>query len=146
VERCIVYKIREVDGSDEVIADALKDLHEQTFLESAKVPDFSHGHWWLAHLDEEPVAFAGVIPSTRAVNAGYFLRVGVLLKHCGNRLQLRFMRAIERKSKYNGWCQIVSDTTDNLSSANNFIRAGYQLYTPEYPWAFPSTLYWRKAL
>jgi hypothetical protein len=26
-----------------------------------------------------------------------------------------------------------SDTTDNLVSANNFIRAGYRLYQPEYP-------------
>jgi hypothetical protein len=141
-----VYRIREVDGADEVIADTLKDLHEQTFLETAPMPDFSHGHWWLGYCNASPIAFAGVIPATRAVNAGYFHRVGVLQKHCGQRLQLRFMRAIERKSRYNNWCQIVSDTTDNLSSANNFIKAGYRLYMPEWPWAFPNTLYWRKTL
>lgn len=141
-----MYRIREVDGSDDDIADTLKDLHELTFLEHAPTPDFSHGHWWLGYLERGPVAFAGVIPSTRAFNAGYFSRVGVLQKHCGNSLQIRFMRAIERKSKYNGWCQIVSDTTDNPASANNFIRAGYRLYVPEYPWAFPQTLYWRKTL
>jgi phage terminase large subunit len=37
-----------------------------------------------------------------------------------------------------------SDTTDNLASANNFIRAGYRLYQPQNPWAWPNTLYWRK--
>lgn len=139
-----MYRIREVDGHDE--ADILSDLHKLTFFDGAPILDFSHGHWWLAYLDAEPVAFAGVIPAVRAFNAGYFVRVGVLRKHCGNSLQLRFMRAIERKSRYNGWQQIVSDTTDNLSSANNFIKAGYRLYMPEYPWGFPQTLYWRKRL
>lgn len=141
-----MYQIREVDGSDEVIADTLKDLHEQTFLEHAPIPDFAHGHWWLAHLDDKPIAFAGVIPATHAVNAGYFLRVGVLVKHCGNRLQLRFMRAIERKSRAVGWGMIISDTTDNTPSANNFIRAGYRLYDPEQKWAFSHSLYWVKML
>ncbi|WP_249140226.1 phage terminase large subunit [Bradyrhizobium manausense] len=34
----------------------------------------------------------------------------------------------------------------NVASANNFIRAGYKLYAPEVPWAWPNTLYWRKCL
>jgi hypothetical protein len=37
-------------------------------------------------------------------------------------------------------------TTDNLASANNFIRAGYRLYQPQHPWAWPNTLYWRKSI
>jgi phage terminase large subunit len=37
-----------------------------------------------------------------------------------------------------------SDTTDNVPSANNFIRAGYRLYRPQCPWGWPQTLYWRK--
>jgi len=41
---------------------------------------------------------------------------------------------------------MVSDTTDNPASANNFIRAGYRLYRPEYPWAYSNTLYWRKMI
>jgi phage terminase large subunit len=39
-----------------------------------------------------------------------------------------------------------SDTTDNIASANNFIRAGYRLYEPQDPWAWPNTLYWRKSI
>jgi hypothetical protein len=93
-----------------------------------------------------PVAFAGVVPSTRACNAGYFCRVGVLKRHCGSHLQLRLMRAMELRARNNGWSCIVSDTTDNLASANNFIRAGYRLYRPQYPWAWPNTLYWRKSI
>jgi len=140
------YVIREVDTSDELISETLKDLHEQTFLDHAKLPSFDEGHWWLAHLGKEPVGFAGVIKSTIIPNAGYFIRVGVVQKHLGHKLQLRFMRALERKSKYNSWTQIVSDTTDNVASANNFIRAGYRLFQPDWNWAFPHSLYWMKRL
>jgi phage terminase large subunit len=39
-----------------------------------------------------------------------------------------------------------SDTTDNVISANNFIKAGYQLYLPQQPWGCEQTLYWRKRI
>jgi hypothetical protein len=63
-----------------------------------------------------------------------------------NRLQLRLMRALEARARLNGWCSVVSDTTNNLPSANNFIVAGYKLYRPQHPWAWPHTLYWRKLI
>jgi GNAT superfamily N-acetyltransferase len=84
------------------------------------------------------------VPATRACNAGYFCRVGVLDRHRGSALQLRLMRAIEARARRNGWCSVISDTTGNLVSANNFIRAGYRLYQPQCPWGWPNTLYWRK--
>ena len=141
-----MYRIREVDAQDDEIADALADLHRLTFFDGAAIPEFDWGHWWLAYLERMPVAFAGVVPSTRAYNAGYFSRVGVLKKHSGNGLQLRLMRTLESRARHNGWNCIVSDTTNNLASANNFIRAGYRLYQPQYPWAWPNTLYWRKSI
>ena len=141
-----MYRIREVDGEDEEVADTLTELHRLTFFGSAAVPAFNHGHWWIAFHKAEPVAFAGVVTSTHVGNAGYFCRVGVLKKHCGHQLQLRLMRALEGRARCNGWSSIVSDTTDNVSSANNFIRAGYRLYRPHAPWAWPHTSYWRKAI
>jgi GNAT superfamily N-acetyltransferase len=139
-----MYRIRAVDGQDEDVADILADIHRLTFLETAAIPNFDHGQWWLAYRDAVPVAFAGVIPSTHANNAGYFCRVGVLRSDCGHGLQLRLMRAMETQARRNGWSAVVSDTTDNTVSANNFIRAGYKLYRPKTPWAWSHTLYWRK--
>jgi GNAT superfamily N-acetyltransferase len=141
-----MYRILEVDGGDDEIADTLADLHRLTFFESAPIPEFGQGHWWLAYHDRLAVAFAGVVPSTRMYNAGYFCRVGVIRSHCGHALQLRLLRAAEYRARRKGWCGIVSDTTDNLVSANNFIKAGYRLYEPKYPWAWPNTLYWHKSL
>ena len=141
-----MFRIREVDGHDDEIAETLADLHRLTFFDGASIPGFDHGHWWLAYHKTVPIAFAGVVPSTHVYNAGYFCRVGVLRKYCGLGLQLRLMRALELRSRHNGWSSVVSDTTDNLASANNFIRAGYRLYQPQAPWAWPNSLYWRKSI
>ena len=141
-----MYRIREVDAQDDDIAEMLTDLHRLTFLDSAPVPPFDGGHWWLAFHEHLPVAFAGLVPSTHAENAGYFCRVGVVDRHWGRSLQLRLMRAMEARARRNGWSCVVSDTTNNLASANNFIKAGYRLYRPEQPWGWPHTLYWRRQI
>jgi GNAT superfamily N-acetyltransferase len=141
-----MYRVREVNGHEEDIADGLAELHHLTFFTGAPLPEFDQGHWWLAFHEGIAIAFAGLVMSTHAANAGYFCRVGVLRKHWGHALQLRLMRALESRSRHNGWCCIVSDTTDNLASANNFIRPGYRLYQPQHPWAWPNTLYWRKSI
>lgn len=140
------YRIREVDGRDDEVADVLTKLHHLAFLSGAPVPPFDGGHWWLACRAARPVAFAGLVPSTHVRNAGYFCRVGVLRRHRGHRLQLRLMRAMEARARRNGWACVVSDTTGNVVSANNFIRAGYRMFRPSCPWAFPDTLYWRKEI
>jgi hypothetical protein len=141
-----MYRIREVDGDDDDIAQTLTELHRLTFFGAAPVPRFDHGHWWLVWHEAEPMAFAGLIPSTHVRNAGYFCRVGVLRRYWGCGLQLRLTRVLEARARQYGWCSVISDTTDNLPSANNFIRAGYQLFQPRIPWAWPNTLYWRKSI
>jgi|SRR5580692_4059498 GNAT superfamily N-acetyltransferase len=140
------YRIREVDGQDEEMVETLTELHQLTFFDSAQIPEFDCGHWWLALEETLPVGFAGMIPSTHAWNTGYFSRVGVLRRHCGRGLQVRLMRAVESRARRNGWSWVISDTTDNVTSANNFIRAGYRLYRPQHPWAWPNSLYWRKSV
>lgn len=56
------------------------------------------------------------------------------------------MRVVEARGKCLGWDSIVSDTTGNAISANNFIQAGYRLFEPQVRWAWSHTLYWRKWL
>lgn len=141
-----MYRIRIVDASDDDVADTLSDLHQLTFIDTAPVPQFDVGAWWLAYHGEDAVAFAGVVLSTYARNSGYFSRVGVMQRHWGRGLQLRLMRAVEARGRRIGWDSIISDTTNNPVSANNFIRAGYRLYEPEVPWAWSHTLYWRRPL
>jgi GNAT superfamily N-acetyltransferase len=141
-----MYRIRQIDAEDDEAIETLAELHRLTFFDSAPIPEFDRGDWWLALHEAVPIGFAGVVRSTRADNAGYFSRVGVLKGHCGRGQQLRMMRAIEARARAYGWSCVVSDTTDNIASANNFIRGGYRLYRPQHPWAWPNTLYWRKSI
>ena len=83
--------------------------------------------------------------STHFRNAAYFRRVGVMRQHWGRGLQLRLSRDLEARARYNGWYSIISDTTANLPSTNNFIRAG-KLFHPRIPWGWLNTLYWRKLM
>jgi GNAT superfamily N-acetyltransferase len=140
-----MYRIREVDAFDEEVEELLMDLHRTTFLNSAPLPEFDVGHWWVASRRRTPVAFAGVVPAVAIPDCGYFCRVGVISEHRGHGLQLQLMRAMERRARRNGWRSVVSDTTGNILSANNFIRSGYRLFEPHSPWGWSNTLYWRKA-
>jgi GNAT superfamily N-acetyltransferase len=140
------YSIRKVDGTDDEIADEIRWLHDQCFGSSAPHIDPEEGQWWLAYHGKEPVGFAGMLPSARYTDAGYLSRSGVLPEHRGHGLQVRLLRARERQAKKNGWVVLRTDTTHNPPSANSLIRAGYKTFTPEYPWGFDTTIYWRKEL
>ncbi|WP_035658904.1 GNAT family N-acetyltransferase, partial [Bradyrhizobium sp. STM 3809] len=118
----------------------------RTFLDRAPLPDFEVGHWWISTELGRPAAFAGLVPSALGEGIGYLARVGVLRECCGHGLQRRMMHAIERRGRRSGLYCIVSDTTNNIVSANNFIRCGYALFQPARPWAWGHSLYWRKMI
>lgn len=136
-----MYRIRRAD-ENESAAD-IERLENETGLPRTPYGDVT---WWLAFLDSDPVAYLGALPSPIVSGAVYLARVGVLPAHRGNGLQLRLMRALDRDARIEGFESVVSDTTDNPPSANNFIRAGYRIFEPRTPWAYAHSIYWRKAL
>lgn len=145
-----MYRVREVDASDEEISDIIHDFnntaHPKFPVLKEEELEGPNCYWWLAYLGNEPVAFAGVVPSRLYPNAGYLKRSGVLPAHRGHGLQLRFFRAREAKARKIGWTALVSETVlENIHSANNFIRAGYRMFEPKERWARDS-IYWRKVL
>jgi GNAT superfamily N-acetyltransferase len=142
------YRIREVDGADDDIAETLKELHTETFGNTAPQIEPDKGYWWLCYFEgDTPVAFAGLEPSDVYLQTGYLCRSGVLEAHRGKGLQVRLLRARERKARRLGWVLLRTDTTDNPPSSNSLINAGFRLFEPKFPWG-PSntTLYWRKHL
>ena len=143
-----MYRIREVDATDEENAEIIRD---QNAIVDATFPhltddELERGYWWLAYEGERPVAFAGLIQARGSNDTGYFKRAGVLPCARGNGLQLRLMRARIAKAKKLGWTWIVSESTGTAHSANNFILAGFKVYYPAEPWAFKTSIYWIKKL
>lgn len=144
------YRIREVDAGDDEIADFIHEMNRDAlpkFPELMKSDlDGDNCFWWLAYKNKMPVGFTGVVPSRLYPNAGYLKRSYVAPEHRGHGLQLRFFRARENKARKIGWNMLISECTGVLHSANNFIRAGFEMFEPEDPWAFKDSLYWRKIL
>lgn len=138
------YRIQEVDGSDPATSLELHRLHYATFGDRAPVIDTEEGYWWLAYAGDKAVAFAGLSASYVKQGRGYLTRSGVLEEHRGHGLQVRLIRAREAKAKRLKWTEVVTDTTDNIPSANSLIRAGYRLFWPSNVWAFEHSLYWIK--
>lgn len=141
------YRIREVDASDEDIADIIHHFNRQTEdFPPLTEDELDGGFWWLAYLNQEPVAFAGMVPSKQWHNVGYFKRAGVDPKHRGNGLQIRLMRVRINKARKLGYSHLISECTNTIYSANNFIKTGFKIYEPSRPWAFKSSIYWIKTL
>jgi GNAT superfamily N-acetyltransferase len=140
------YRIREVDGRDPEIASDLREVHERSFGDTAPLVSTHVGHWWLVYHDDAPVAFAGLVKACQHENSGYFIRAGVLPEHRGNGLQRRLIRVREMRARKNGWTRIVTETNENIPSANSLIGAGFKLYAPRNPWGLSTALYWTKDL
>jgi GNAT superfamily N-acetyltransferase len=145
-----MFRIRKVDADDEEVAWQLRELHDATFGDTAPQitqEQLDAGQWWLAYnVCKRPVAFAGLTRSQLWDDVGYLCRSGVMPEARGNNLQVRMIKVREAQAKRNGWRSLITDTTDNLASANSLIKAGFKLYQPYLPWAMSNSLYWRKWL
>lgn len=142
------YRTRRADLASETDQDHLRDLHEMSFGDDAPVPVFDKDAWWLVFPTglEEPIAFAGCVPSSLGVGYAYHKRAGVLPGHRGHGLQRRLISIRERWARKEGFHTIVTDTCANTPSANNLIRSGYTLFEPKTSWSLKGALYFTKSL
>lgn len=142
------YRARRADLFDEDDVKDILDLHRVTFEPSDPLPDMTYGTWWLYYPEGEhdPVAFCGICQSSYGPDYGYLKRAGVRMDHWGHGLQRRMIKLREKQARREGWHAVITDTTDNLVSSNNLIKAGYRLFKPDVPWGLKCSLYWRKPL
>jgi len=136
--------IRRVDPGRETVRHLLNTLDEACFPGDTLCPKM--GWWWVAYTNLDPVAFAGLRPLAKEPHAGYFCRAGVLKHARGKGLQKKLIRVRIAYARRQGLKTLITDTTDNIVSANNLIACGFKLYEPSNSWAFDHSLYWRKDL
>ena len=120
-------------------------------LQALTLPDdrpcaLNVGAWWVAHIGGDPVAFAGVRPSSHWSDCLYLCRSGVVPEWRGKGLQKRLIAVRERYAKAQGAAWLISDTTHNPASANSLAARGFRRYEPAVPWGGRHTLYWRKRI
>jgi hypothetical protein len=121
-------------------------MHDETFGSSAPQIDPEQGHWWIAYHNTTLAGFCGLTELPEEPDCRYLKRAATLLGHRGHGLQRRMIRVREALGRRLGIKTLVTDTTDNIPSANNLMRAGYRLYKPQTPWGFNHSLYWFKSL
>lgn len=131
--RPMPYQIQEVDGvTSSATINAFKLVAEWPVLQQRH---FTKGYWWLAYLEERPVALAGLVPFEPLPKIGYLKRRYVDPDHRGLGLQFKLMMARELKAKQLGWTHLVGEgPVNNKHSSANFIKAGFNQCEPEQPW------------
>jgi GNAT superfamily N-acetyltransferase len=140
------YVVRRVDSTDEDTAIDIQFLDKLAFAPGNGEPDLDSGDWWLAFKGKQPVAYAGLCWSPHMQGYGYLCRAGVHPEHRGHGLQGRLLRARENRAKQLDMLGLVTDTTGNVPSSNNLIKAGFKMFTPGTMWAFGTSNYWKKEL
>jgi hypothetical protein len=69
-----MYRIREIDGQDDDIADTLTELHRLTFFDDACIPEFDRGiggsRFTRACRSPSPASFRQRAPAVPDISAG----------------------------------------------------------------------------
>lgn len=129
------------------------DLYEQLQdLDQNYIPAFrgcsnefkDNRDWWVSVSDSgQIVAYCGCIYSQGICIMN---RAWVHKSYRGNGMQRKMI--LKRISAAKEQCHtvITYTTADNIVSANNLIRCGFKLYTPEYAYGGNDMLYWVRLL
>ncbi len=143
------YRIIEAAKSEEMVEAIHRFNGMNHAFPSLKPRHIMEGSWWFAYLDGEPVAFSGLVPFHPFDRVAYFKRCYVMPDHQGHGIQLRMMYMREQRARETGYTMIVSDcAANNIYSAYNFGRAGFEVFEPEQPWAEVPvhSIYWKKTI
>jgi len=139
-----MFRIKLVVEMSQTTEQAIRFLQKECLpLDTVLSP--KKGWWWMAYCDGRLAGFAAMLQSSKTPQAAYLARAGTLEAFRGRGLQKKLIRERLKFAKDLGLTQAITDTTDNVASANALIATGFRMFEPDDPWGSPNTLYWRKA-
>ncbi len=139
-----MFRIKRVMEMSQTTEQAIRFLQKECLpLDTVLSP--KNGWWWMAYCDGRLAGFAAMLQSSKIPEAVYLARAGTLEAFRGRGLQKKLIRERLKFAKDLGMTQAITDTTDNVASANALIATGFRMFEPDDPWGSPNTLYWRKA-
>jgi GNAT superfamily N-acetyltransferase len=139
-----MFRIKRVTVMSQTTEQAIRFLQKECLpLDTVLSP--KNGWWWMAYCDGRLAGFAAMLQSSKTPQAAYLARAGTLEAFRGRGLQKKLIRERLKFAKDLGLTQAITDTTDNVASANALIATGFRMFEPDDPWGSPNTLYWRKA-
>ena len=139
-----MFRIKRATEMSQTTEQAIRFLQKECLpLDTALSPKV--GWWWIAYCDGRLAGFAAMMQSSKTPEAVYLARAGTLEAFRGRGLQKKLIRERLKFAKDLGMTQAITDTTDNVASANALIATGFRMFEPDDPWGLPNTLYWRKS-
>lgn len=102
--------------------------------------------WWVYYYRKEPIAFACLQPSCRWGNTMYLSRAGVIKEYRGRGIQKKLIKERIKEAKALGYEWLITDTSNNVESANNLISCGFKTFYPSVKWAKKNSIYWKYKL
>jgi GNAT superfamily N-acetyltransferase len=140
-----MFRIKRVMEMSQTTEQAIRFLQKECLpLDTVLSP--KNGWWWMAYCDGRLAGFAAMLQSSKTPQAAYLARAGTLEAFRGRGLQKKLIRERLKFAKDLGMTQAITDTTDNVASANALIATGFRMFEPDDPWGLSNTLYWRKSL
>jgi len=140
-----MFRIKRATEMSQTTEQAIRFLQKECLpLDTVLSPKV--GWWWIAYCDGRLAGFAAMMQSSKTPEAVYLARAGTLEAFRGRGLQKKLIRKRLKFAKDLGMTQAITDTTDNVASANALIATGFRMFEPDDPWGLPNTLYWRKSL
>ena len=140
-----MFRIKRATEMSQSTEQAIRFLQKECLpLDTVLSP--KNGWWWIAYCDGRLAGFAAMLQSSKIPEAVYLARAGTLEAVRGLGLQKKLIRERLKFAKDLGMTQAITDTTDNVASANALIATGFRLFDPDDPWGLPNTLYWRKSI
>lgn len=121
-------------------------MDSQCFRPDHPVTDWEDCIWWVGVHKGSDVCYCAIKPYA---DDWYLSRVGVMKPWRGKGFQAKMLEKRIKAAQEGGASGIITDTmTWNIWSANNLIKKGFILFSPEYPWKgnHDDVLYWRKEL
>jgi GNAT superfamily N-acetyltransferase len=139
-----MFRIKRATEMSQTTEQAIRFLQKECLpLDTVLSPKV--GWWWIAYCDGRLAGFAAMMQSSKTPEAVYLARAGTLEAFRGRGLQKKLIRERLKFAKDLGMTQAITDTTDNVASANALIATGFRMFEPDDPWGLPNTLYWRKS-
>ena len=140
-----MFRIKRATEMSQTTEQAIRFLQKECLpLDTVLSPKV--GWWWIAYCDGRLAGFAAMMQSSKTPEAVYLARAGTLEAFRGRGLQKKLIRERLKFAKDLGMTQAITDTTDNVASANALIATGFRMFEPDDPWGLPNTLYWRKSI
>lgn len=123
----------------------IKDLHSQTFPSDDFYEHKGNVLWVLKDCQKKPVGFC------MATDIGdkivFLSRAGLLSKARGKGLHLRMIHTRINWAKNNGYHSVITYVSiENVQSSRNLLKAGLEIYRPDYEYAGENYNYFRKVL